>query len=162
MSYQSKPLPHFQIFRIVGKEGRMVHKRAVVAMLTAAIFASGAPVKAACGWYLLQPPLLENPPTVEEILRQSPQWRGMSDAELRDIRAMAMLDRDAPLGRWTHKGSYDTAVACEKARQRLMDLAEAREPELRRDFPDGLPRLGIELAAASRCISPEDPRLTLR
>ena len=86
----------------------------------------------------------------------------MSDAELRDIRAMAMLDRDAPLGRWTHKGSYDTAVACEKARQRLMDLAEAREPELRRDFPDGLPRLSIELAAASRCISPEDPRLTLR
>ena len=69
----------------------MVHKPAVVAMLTAAIFASGAPVKAACGWYLLQPPLLENPPTVEEILRQSPQWRGMSDAELSELKAGGVI-----------------------------------------------------------------------
>jgi hypothetical protein len=140
----------------------MIFTRVFGALLTVAIVARGVGVDAACGWYLLQPPLLDKSPTEEEILRRSPQWRGMSKAELRDIIAMASLDRDAPLSRWSHDSSFDSADACEQARRRLIQNAASREPELRRTFLEGLPKLGTELATAARCIASDDLRLSAR
>jgi len=137
----------------------MIYTRFFGVILTIAFVAPGVGVDAACGWYLLQPPLLEKTPTEEEILRQSPQWRGMGKAELRDIIAMASLVRDAPLSKWTHETSFDTADACEQTRLRLIQSAVSREPELRRSFPEGLPKLPTELATAARCIASDDRRL---
>ena len=92
----------------------MIYGRTLIVLVTVAILARGGSIGAACGWYLLEPPLLENRPTEEDILRQSPQWRGMSKPDLRDIVAAYWLDRDSPLGQWTHKGSFDTTPCARK------------------------------------------------
>lgn len=119
------------------------------------------PASAGAGWYLLQPPLRQGV-TDEAILRDFPKWRDATKQELHEIAPLVMGDWDAPLHRWTHKGSFDTAAECEAVLIRLMKAAEAEEPELRRKYPDGYPTLKTTLLMESRCIAPNDPRLLPR
>ena len=117
--------------------------------------------RAGAGWYLLTPPLRQGL-SDEEILRQFPQWRSATKRELHEIAPMVMGEWDAPLDRWIHEGSFDTAAECEAARLRLIKVAVAEEPELRRKYPDGYPTLRSTLLRRSRCIASDDPRLTRR
>lgn len=137
-------------------------KALFLAILGLIVTAEGGLVARGCGWYLLKPPLLEKGPTEEQVLQESPQWRGADKAHLRDLVAALQLDRNAPLSRWTHEASFDTAAACQEGRKRLIAFEQSQEAELRRDHPEGLPRLGTELALESRCIASEDPRLARR
>jgi hypothetical protein len=126
----------------------------LVALLTAPLARAGA------GWYLLIPPF--RPLSDEEILRQFPQWRSATKRELHEIAPQVLGEWDAPLDRWTHEGSFDTAAECETTRLRLIKMAVAEEPELRRKYPDGYPTLRSTLLRNSRCIASDDPRLTRR
>jgi hypothetical protein len=94
--------------------------------------------------------------------RELRHWQEFNKALQRDLRAAASLDRIAPIGRWTHKGSFDTADGCEQFRLKLINLAKVQEIEIREKYPDGLPTLGTHLATESRCIASDDPRLARR
>lgn len=122
---------------------------------------TGRLARAGAGWYLLTPPLRQGL-SDEEILRQFPQWRSATKRELHEIAPTVMGEWDAPLDRWTHEGSFDTAADCEATRLRLIKMAVAEEPELRRKYPDGYPTLRSTLLRNSRCIASDDPRLTRR
>jgi hypothetical protein len=121
---------------------------------------TGRLARAGTGWYLLTPPF--RPLSDEEILRQFPQWRSATKQELHEIAPTVMGEWYAPLDRWTHEGSFDTATECEATRLRLIKMAVAEEPELRRKYPDGYPTLRSILLRNSRCIASDDPRLTRR
>jgi hypothetical protein len=122
---------------------------------------TGPLARAGAGWYLLTPPLRQGIYD-EEILRQYPQWRSATKRELHEIAPVVMGEWDAPLDRWIHEGSFDTAAECEAVRLRLIKAAIAEEPELRRKYPDGYPTLRSTLLRASRCIASDDSRLTRR
>jgi len=75
---------------------------------------------------------------------------------------MTMIDREATIHRWTHDGTFDTALACEQHRARMLGNAKAEGERSGEEFPTGLPTLGWHLVAESRCISSADPRLAGR
>ncbi len=137
--------------------------RIVPSGLLAALVAChpGPAAWAAAGWYLLKPPLRQGM-TDDDILRHYPQWRSATRQELHEIAPEVMGEWEAPLYRWNHEGSFDTAAQCEAERLRLMKAAIAEEPELRRKYPDGYPTLRATLLRASRCIASDDPRLVGR
>ncbi|MBI2359013.1 MAG: hypothetical protein HYV04_08940 [Deltaproteobacteria bacterium] len=140
----------------------MIHRSFVHGVTSLIIAMSTAvPVSAGTGWYLLKPPLREGV-TDDEILRRFPQWRTATKEELHEIAPEVMGDWDAPLHRWTHEGSFDTAAECEAVRIRLMKAAKAEEPEFRKKYPDGYPTLRTTLLRESRCIASDDPRLQRR
>jgi hypothetical protein len=128
------------------------------------IFASLAPflqVEGGVGWYLLKPPLRTGIKD-EEILQLYPEWRGSTKRELHEIAPQVMGDWHAPLSRWIHEGSFDSAAECERARVRLIEFEKSREREIREKYPDGYPTLGTTLMRNSRCIASDDPRLLNR
>lgn len=137
-------------------------RSAALWLLFVLVAAGPSAAAAVTGWYLLEPPLLEERPTPEQLAKEFRYWDEYDRAMQRDIRAAASLDRAAPLSRWTHISSFDTATTCENARQRLIDLAKGQEKELRDKYPDSLPTLGTHLANEARCIASDDPRLASR
>lgn len=115
-----------------------------------------------CGFYFMKPPLLANPPTDAALAKEFLHWQDFDEAQKRDTRAMAMIDRNAGIPRWSHDGTFDTALACEQYRARMLENAKAEGERIRKEFPSGLPTLGWHLVAESRCISSVDPRLAGR
>jgi len=116
-------------------------------------------VAADSGWYLLKPPLRQDI-SDEQILKEFPGWRTATESELHEIAPSVMGDWNAPLSRWSHLGSFDTAEKCETVRMLFIKDAEAREPENRRKYPGGYPTLETTLLRNSRCIGSGDPRLS--
>jgi len=115
-------------------------------------------IYASNGWYLLIPPIRQGI-TDEEILRQFPQWGTTTKEVLHDIAPSVMGEWSAPLSRWDHRSSFDTSEECEGTRVHMIKAAKAKEPEIRRMYPDGYPTLQTIFLMHSRCIASDDPRL---
>ena len=103
-----------------------------LAAFVVAVAGESIAVAAATGWYLLQPPLVEKGVTEQQMSMKFLHWSDFDKATQRDLIAAASLNFSVPLGGWVHKGSFDTADACERTRQKLIDLAKAREAEILR------------------------------
>jgi len=63
---------------------------------------------------------------------------------------------DFPLGRWYHKGSYDSAAECARAREIIIDKATRAFQALKNERMAGV---FAASADGSRCIASDDPRL---
>ena len=103
-----------------------------LALLIAVVF---TPAAAASEWYLIRPPL----------------------SPVGDVVAS-----DAPIREWEHVGAYDTVSACEEARRELLrTFAPLTADEKRALSPRqaGLVVVAELIAAGSRCIASDDPRL---
>jgi hypothetical protein len=115
-------------------------------------------IASAGGWYLLKPHVRDNFDE-DEFLKTHPNLKSSEHGTLRQILPEYMGDWEAPLSTWSHEGSFDTAAQCEAARQKLIEWEKSREPENRREYPQGFPTLMSTLARESRCIASDDPRL---
>jgi len=115
----------------------------------------------ACGWYLLLPPAHLPGVSIEEI-RKQPGWADADRQAVDSLYAMRNLDTAAPLSSWKHHSSHDTAAGCEAARAASIKDRETRQGSLEKEFPGPGPKLEVERAWASRCISTSDPRLIPR
>ena len=69
---------------------------------------------AASGWYLLKPTVRQGV-SDETIVRENPGLKSATKQELHEVAPAFMGDWDAPLDRWEHEGSFDTAAECEAA-----------------------------------------------
>ncbi len=162
MKLRSSFSSHMRSFVPVAPKIEAVTMRAMPILVVLIAFAlMTPPVAAGNGWYLLKPPLRQGV-TDEEILRQFPQWKGLSKEKLHEIAPEVMGDWDAPLSEWVYIGSFDMAAECEKVKIRLMKAALAREPELRLKYPNGYPTMESTFLRESRCIASDDPRLMHR
>jgi len=65
------------------------------------------------------------------------------------------VDFAAPLSRWTHAASFDTAAECETIENSYPDEVK-RDPTLVPEFRDALL---AERTKSFRCIATDDPRL---
>jgi hypothetical protein len=103
-----------------------------LALLLAVLF---TPAAAAAEWYLIKPPL----------------------SPVGDVVAI-----DAPIREWQRVGVYETAPACEEARSELLrTFAPLTTGEKKALSPrqTGLVVVAELIAAGSRCIASDDPRL---
>jgi len=93
------------------------------------------PAAAASEWYLIRPPL----------------------SPVGDVVAI-----DAPIREWERVGVYETGSACEEARSELLRTfapLTADEKKALSPRQTGLVVVAELIAAGSRCIAPDDPRL---
>jgi hypothetical protein len=103
-----------------------------LALLLAVSF---TPAAAAAEWYLIRPPL----------------------SPVGDVVAS-----DAPVREWERVGVYETAPACEEARRDLLRAFSPLTTEEKRALSPrqtGLVVVAELIAAGSRCIASDDPRL---
>jgi hypothetical protein len=91
-----------------------------------AVVLFAARVFAGQGWYLLSPPAVGG-----------------------------QLDEEAPLRRWFHMMSHDTARECEANMAKLMEMAD----EAVKSDTTAATKLKASRLALSRCIALDDPRL---
>src|SRR5271163_3112342 len=93
---------------------------------------------AASGWYLLKPTVRQGV-SDETIVRENPGLKSATKQELHEVAPAFMGDWDAPLDRWEHEGSFDTAAECEAAQRQMIKWEKAQEPKIRRKYPNGYP-----------------------
>ncbi len=91
------------------------------------------------GWYLLVPPIADNPTDIGR----------------------------APLSEWINKGSYDTAAQCRDALNANIKYhldrttRLEREPYVEADVKQAT-RLLYEAARSAQCVATDDPRLKIK